>query len=509
MRLRSLAAAASGLTLLAASTLSSFAATAHADEGMWPFNRLPKAELARKYGFEPTAEWVRHLQRSSVRLANGCSGSFVSGNGLTLTNHHCAEDCISRLSTAGADYAKRGFNAQSAAEERVCPGLEVHQLAEVSDQTARVQKATQGLEGEAFHDAFRAEKARIEAECARSEDLQCDLVSLYHGGAYELYQYRRYRDVRLVFAPEVQSAMFGGDPDNFNFPRYNLDMTLLRAYEGGKPAQTPDHLSVAKTPLAPNDLTFTSGNPGSTERQLTVAELRFLRDNQLIDTLLGLARYRGFLTEYAQRGPEAERVAKSELFGVENGFKALRGELRALLRPDFFAGLEQRERLLRRRVEQNPELKKKYAAAWPAIEGAQRALLEMEPDLGWIEAPGAPRPPWAKTSLFSWARLLVRGAEERTKPNEQRLGEFTDARLPGLSQRLLAPRPLNRPFEIAKLAFGLVQLREELGADHPFVKQVLGKASPDELARDLVLGSRLDDVAERKRLWEGGKAAVA
>jgi hypothetical protein len=501
MTLRAIVGAVLGLALLES-------ATASADEGMWPFNRLPKAQLERKYGFKPSDEWVRHLQRSSVRLANGCSASFVSQNGLTLTNHHCAEDCISRLSSSTQDYVKKGFHAKTAAEEKVCPGLEVHQLAEISDVTQRVQNATRGLEGQAFHQAFKAESARIEKACATSDDLTCEVVSLWHGGVYELYQYRRYRDVRLVFAPEVDIAFFGGDPDNFNFPRYDLDVTFLRAYEGGKPAVTPDHLSLASTPLGPNDLTFVSGNPGQTERLLTIAELEYLRDHELIEQLLQLARYRGFLVEYSKRSPEAERVAKSELFGVENAFKATRGEHRALLRPEFFSRLVQNERQLRARVAQKPELKSKYGGAWTAIEEAQLELLELQPDLGWIEAPGAPRPPWAKTSLFTWARTLVRGTEERTKPNEQRLEEFADARLPGLTQRLLAPRPLNRPFEIAKLAFGLDQLREELGADHPFVRQVLGKQSPEELAAELVKGSKLDDVAERKRLWEGGKEAV-
>ena len=478
-----------------------------ADEGMWTFNRLPKAELERKYRFTPTPEWVRHLQRSSVRVS-GCSGSFVSQNGLTMTNHHCAEDCISRLSSATQDYIKRGFYAKTPAEERVCPGQEINQLAEISDVTERVQKATQGLEGEAFHQALKAESARIEKACATSDDLTCEVVSLYHGGLYELYQYRRYRDVRLVFAPEVDIAFFGGDPDNFNFPRYNLDVSFLRAYDGGKPAVTPDHLSMASTPLAPNDLTFTSGNPASTERLLTVAELEYLRDHELIELLLSLARYRGFLIEYSKRGPEAERVAKSELFGVENAFKAIRGEHRALLEPDFFARLEAKEQSLRARVNQSPELKRKYGGAWAAIEKAKRDLRALQPDLGWIEAPGSPRPPWAKTSLFSWAKTLVRSADERSKPNEQRLEEYADARLPGLTQRLFAARPLNRPFEIAKLTFGLEQLREELGTDHPFVKQVLGKQSPAELASELVKGSSLDDVAERKRLWEGGKPAI-
>jgi hypothetical protein len=481
---------------------------ASADEGMWPFNRLPKAELQRKYAFEPSAEWLRHLQRSSVRLSSGCSASFVSASGLTLTNHHCAEDCISRLSTAAQDYVKRGFYAKTPAEERVCPGYEIHQIAEISDVTQRVQQATKGLDGEAFHQAFKAESARIEKACATSDDINCEVVSLYHGGVYELYQYRRYRDVRLVFAPEVDIAFFGGDPDNFNFPRYDLDVTFLRAYDAGKPAATPDHLSRATTPLGPNDLTFTSGNPASTERLRTVAELEYVRDHQLIETLLSLARYRGFLIEYGKRSPEAERVAKSELFGVENSFKALRGEHQALLRPDFFARLVAKERDLRARVDKDPELKRKYAGAWGAIEKAQNDRLALEPDLGWIEAPGAPRPPWAKTSLFSWAKTIVRGTVEREKPNEERLEEFADARLPGLTQRLFAARPLNRAFETAKLAFGLDQLREELGADHPFVKQVLGKASPEELATELVKGSKLEDVAERKRLWEGGKAAA-
>jgi peptidase S46-like protein len=499
--LRTMLGVALGSALLASGP------SARADEGMWPFNRLPRAELKKKYRFEASLDWLRHLQRSSVRVG-GCSASFVSGSGLTLTNHHCAEDCITRLSSASVDYIKRGFYAKAAAEERVCPGYEINQLGEITDVTARIQAATQGLDGEAFHRAFKAESARIEKACATSDELTCEVVSLYRGGVYELYQYRRYRDVRLVFAPEVEVAFFGGDPDNFNFPRYDLDLTFLRAYEGGKPAVTPDHLSLANTPLQANDLTFTSGNPASTQRLRTVAELEYLRDHELLETLLGLARYRGFLIEYGSRDAEAARVSKSDLFGVENAFKAIRGQQQALLRPDFFGRLEGNERALRARVEQNPELKRKYGVAWSLIEAAQHSRQALEPDLTWVEAPGSPRPPWAKTNLFGWAKTLVRGADERPKPNEQRLEEFADARLPGLTQRLFGARPLDRKFETKKLAFGLSQLREELGTDHPFVKLVLGKASPDELARELVAGSKLDSVDERKRLWEGGKAAI-
>ena len=492
------------LALAGASLLGS--QRAQADEGMWPFNHLPKAALEQRYGFQAKDEWVGHVRRSSIRLTSGCSGSFVSGNGLTLTNHHCAEECIARLSTPQHDYVQRGFYAKTPGEELVCPGLAIQQLGEISDVTARVQQATRGLAGEAFHQAFKAESARIEKECAKTDDLTCEVVSLYHGGLYELYQYRRYGDVRLVFAPEVEIAFFGGDPDNFNFPRYDLDATFLRAYANGKPAATPDHLAWSASELRPGDLTFVSGNPGSTERLRTVAELEYLRDHALVDELIGLAQYRGFLAEYQEHGAEAKRVSTSELFGVENGYKELRGEHAALLERDFFQRLVERERQLRAAVAANPSWKQKYGGAWDAIAAAQERAAELDKELTWVG--GGFRPPWAKTSLFGWARILVRGGAERLKNNEQRLEEFSDARLPGLQQRLLAAKPLNPAFEIAKLSFGLTALRETLGADHPFVKKVLGKSSPAELASSLIKGSSLEKVAERKRLWEGGQAAV-
>jgi hypothetical protein len=479
---------------------------AHAEEGMWPFNHLPKAMLKKRYDFTASDAWVNHVRRSSIRLSIGCSGSFVSGTGLTLTNHHCAQDCLSRLSTPKSDLVQQGFFAKAQAEERTCPGYSIQQLGEITDVTARVQQATKGLEGEAFHLAFKAESARIEKECATSPQLTCEVVSLYHGGLYELYQYRRYEDVRLVFAPEVDAAAFGGDPDNFNFPRFDVDYTFLRAYENGKPVTTPDHLAWASTPLKPNDLTFVSGNPGSTERLRTIAELEYLRDHLLPDELISLAQYRGFLTEYAERGAEAKRFATEELFGVENGFKELRGEREALVETEFFQRLVAREQELRARVNGNPAWKAKYGPAWNNIAEAQDKARIMTDDLRWVD--GGMRPAWARTPLFSWARTLVRGAAERPKKNEERLEEFSDARLPRVEQRLFAQRPLNQAFEIAKLSFGLTALRERLGADHPFVKKVLGKASPAELASALIKGSTLDKVEERKRLWQGGQAAI-
>jgi hypothetical protein len=494
---------------VALAVLGSFALSepARAEEGMWPFNHLPKAMLKKKYDFDASDAWVGHVRRSSIRLSVGCSGSFVSDSGLTLTNHHCAQDCLARLSTPQSDLVQRGFYAQTGAEERTCPGYSLQQLGEITDVTARVQQATRGLEGEAFHQAFKAESARIEKECTTSDQLSCEVVSLYHGGLYELYQYRRYSDVRLVFAPEIDAASFGGDPDNFNFPRYDVDYTFLRAYEGGKPVVTPDHLAWASTPLKPNDLSFVSGNPGTTERLRTIAELEYLRDHELVDELISLAQYRGFLHEYSERGAEARRFAAEELFGVENAYKELRGQHEALLEPAFFRRLVEREQQLRARVNARSTWKAKYSAAWADIAQAQERAAAMADELDWIE--GSFRPLWARTALFSWAKTLVRGAAERPKKNEERLEEFSDARLPRVEQRLFAQRPLNQPFEVAKLTFGLTALRERLGADHPFVKKVLGKASPAELASALIKGSGLEKVEERKRLWHGGQAAIA
>ena len=484
----------------------SWGASLRADEGMWPFNHLPRAALKKRYDFTLSDQWLSRVQKSSVRVA-GCSGSFVSSTGLTLTNHHCAQECLSRLSSAKKDYFEQGYYAATPADELVCPGAEIHQLTEIQDVTQRIQSATRGLDGEAFKEALKGERARIEKACATSEDLNCEVVSLYHGGLYELYQYRRYRDVRLVFAPEAAIAFFGGDPDNFNFPRYDLDLTFLRAYSGGKPVATPDYLPWSSKPLAPNDLTFVSGNPGSTERLLTVAQLEYVRDHELVEQLLSLARYRGFLTEYQQRGAEARRVSTSELFNVENGFKALRGEHQALSNDAFFERLRAREHQLRAQVRSNAELQSKYGNAWEAIERGQAREAELALEWRWIEGGGG-RPSWSKTSLFGWARSLVRAADERVKPNEQRLPEYADARLPGLEQRLLAARPLDTAFEIAKLSFGLSTLREELGSGHPFVRQVLGRLSPEELASELVRGSQLGSVAERKRLWQADKSAI-
>ncbi|MEY4547165.1 MAG: hypothetical protein RL685_3360 [Pseudomonadota bacterium] len=478
-----------------------------ADEGMWPFNHLPRDAWRERYGFEPSEPWLEHVRRASVRVST-CSGSFVSGSGLVLTNQHCAIDCLARISSPGRDRVKDGFYARSMREEPSCPGFAVQQLEQISDVSERVRQATRGLEGAAFEQALTAETARLEAECTTDATTLCEVVSLYQGGRHELYRYRLYEDVRLVFAPEHAVAQFGGDPDNFDFPRFAFDVTFLRAYEHGQPATTPDYLRWSGASLAVNDLLFVSGSPGSTERQRTVAELAFLRDRALVAELTELAGYRGFLQEYQQRGAEAARHIAPELLRVENLFKELRGARQALLEPRFFRSLVARERELRGRVQAHAEWRQRYGGAWEAIERLTQQL-ELGHEWLWIEGPAGFRPPWAKGKLMLWARWLVRAASERTKPNAQRLEEYGDARLPALEQRLLAEQPLDRPLEQRQLELGLRSLREALGVEHPFVRDVLGKASPAERARVLVQGSQLHQLTERRRLWQGGQAAVS
>ncbi len=478
---------------------------AHADEGMWTYNHFPKDRVQQKYGFSPDDKWLDHLRLSSVRLAGGCSGSFVSSSGLVMTNHHCAHSCIEQLSTAQKDFVKEGFYAKGAADEVKCPEIEINQLVEISDVTDRMRRATQGLSDHKYNEAEKAEMSKIELECAGKEaqSQRCDVVSLYHGGLYNLYKYRRYQDVRLVFAPEFPIAFFGGDPDNFNFPRYDLDVSFLRVYENGRPAQMAHYLSWSPAGVKEGDLTFVSGHPGGTSRQLTIAQLEYLRDVALPERLFLLAEFRGVLTEFQRRSAEAKRISNAELFYVENSYKALRGRLGALLDKTFFASKVAEEAALRAKIAAQPDLARTYGGAWDALAKAQGELKNIRQPLAYVEQGRG-----FMSDLYQIAWTLVRGAEERPKPLEKRFREFRDSALPAVTQKLFSSAPIYDDLEILTLTFSLTKLRETLGADHPIVKQVLGQQSPEELASELVQGTKLRDVAVRKQLWEGGKAAV-
>jgi len=344
-------------TLTAALFIACLAAPAsRADEGMWTFDNFPVKAVATKYGFTPSPAWLDHVRASSLRIAGGCSASFISPQGLVMTNHHCVVDCVQALSTPQQNLVETGFTAQSAAEERKCRAFELDQLTQIRDVTAEVRQALAGKTGDAANAALHAKEAELQQSCGSDPSIRCDLVSLYHGGVYDLYRYKRYDDVRLVFAPEFPIAQFGGDPDNFNFPRFDYDLGLLRAYEGGHPASSRDYLKWSANGSKDGDLVFVSGNPGGTSRELTTSQLAFQRDKIFPLQMPRIAEYRGQLERFINQGPEQAREADEDLFFIANSFKAYLGQQQALLDPEFFDIKLREEQRLRQAVTSDPKL---------------------------------------------------------------------------------------------------------------------------------------------------------
>jgi hypothetical protein len=477
------------------------AGTVRADEGMWLPNAVPSERIAQKYGFSPDQAWLDNVRLSSVRLAQGCSGSFVSGQGLIMTNHHCAHACIEQLSTPRTDYVANGFYAASEKDEPRCPALEINQLVSIEDVSKNLAAAVANKSGAAFSEAKKAEQAKLEKACATSDELRCEVVELYHGARYHLYRYKRYQDVRLVFAPEIAIAFFGGDPDNFNFPRYDLDVAFLRIYEGGKPAKTEHFFPFSAHGAQDSELVFTSGHPGHTSRESTVSELLFERTTRLPHRLWQLSELRGLLTEFGERGKEQRRYSSGLLFSVENALKAYKGRFQALLDGELLDKKQKDESALRQRTaaDKRPNI----AGAWSTIDAAVQTYTQLFDVHDMLERGHA-----FGGELFSIARMLLRAGDELPKPNGTRLREYSDAALPGLKQELFSPAPIHPDFEILQLTFGLTKLREVLGADDPNVRAILGKKSPATLASQLVRGSGLANVALRKKLFEAGKAAL-
>ncbi len=498
--------------ILTAALALLLAHAAHADEGMWTYNGFPTAKVKEKYGFEATKDWLDHLRLSSVRLAGGCSASVVSPDGLVMTNHHCARGCIESLSgLQKKDFSRDGFLAKTAADEARCPGFELNRLDEITDVTQRVTDATKGATDAAFAELQKKELSAIEKECGVGDDVRCEVVSLFRGGKYNLYKYRRFQDVRLVMAPEQSVAAFGGFPDNFNFPRFDFDVSFLRIYGAdSKPLKMEHWLTWSADGAKDGELTFVSGNPGSTSRGYTVAQLEDDRDHRLPAELIRGAELRGRLLGYKARGTEQARHSEPLLLGTENTLKAQLGRREALVDKTFFAQLAKNEADLRAKVKAKPELDKQYGQVWDTIAGLvkQQQALRKEYALEAFRGGG----------LFAHARTLVRYAEESGKPNGERLREFSEARLPQLKQGLLSNKPLYDELEVEQLAFSLSKLRESLGTDHPTVKKLLGTNSPEALATALVKGSKLKDLKTdktgnatggyRKELFDGGKAAI-
>jgi hypothetical protein len=473
-----------------------------ADEGMWTFDNFPSKTVATKYGFTPSQAWLDHVRASSLRIAGGCSASFISLQGLVMTNHHCVVDCVEELSTPQQNLVEKGFTTKAISEERKCPAFELDQLVEIRDVTGEIQGATAGKTGDDANKALRAKQAELQQSCGSDPSVRCDLVSLYHGGVYDLYHYKRYTDVRLVFAPEFGVAQFGGDPDNFNFPRCDFDIGLLRAYEGGKPASTPEYLRWSANGSKDGDLVFVSGNPGGTSRQLTNAQLAFERDISFPFQMPALAEYRGQLEQFVTRGPEQAREANEDLFFVENSFKADVGRQGALLDPQFFAGKQQEEQHLRSAVAADPKLAPD-ASAWDDIAQIQKVraqLFTRRASLGDFSF---------SSGLLGYAVTLVRASTERAKPNPERLPEYTDQSLVGVQQRLSAPVPIYKDLEELDLALTFTVIRRNLGTDDPFVRKMLGNESPEQLAHRLVTGTHLEDPKVRLDLYNGGQGALA
>jgi hypothetical protein len=490
--------------ILALFSLQTFQFTALADEGMWPFNNVPRAEIKRRYGFDVTDEWLRKVQLASVRFNNGGSGSFVSPDGLVLTNYHIVEDIVNEVSTPEKDLAKEGFVARTRADEIKAPSLELNVLMSIEDATARVNGAVKPDMSDA--DAFaarRAEISKIEAESTQATGLRSDVVTLYQGAQYNLYRYKKYTDVRLVFVPEFQAAFFGGDPDNFNFPRFNIDMALVRIYENNEPVHPTSYLKWSKTGTKEGDLVFVTGNPGSTARLDTVAHLQELRDTSIPIILRLLERREVMLKKYMALGEEQTRRAQNEPNSVQNSLKVYRGQIAGLKDRSLMNGKQSDEAALRRWVAANPERKKNYSDAWDAIAKAHQTLPSYIRERRIFDQAAG-----FNTVLFNFARTLVRLAEESQKPNAERLPEYTDARRASLELALYSPAPIHDDFEKLKLADSLGFMIELLGADHPLATQIMNGKTPEARAAELIEGTKLKDVDFRKQLVAGGKQAI-
>jgi hypothetical protein len=487
---------------------------ARADEGMWTFDNPPVQRLKEVYAFTPDSAWFDHVRMSSVRFMSGGSGSFVSANGLVMTNHHVGLESIQKLSTPEKDLVKNGFYAGQAANELKCPDLELNMLVNIDDVTARVTGAVKPeMTGAQANAARKAEIAAISKEESEKTGMRCDVVSLYNGGEYHLYRYKKFTDIRLVFCPEQQTAFYGGDPDNFTFPRYDLDVSFFRVYENGQPYAPAQHLAWNPGGCKDGDLVFVSGNPGSTGRLNTFANMDFLRTTSYPRSLKWLGTTITALEKYSARGPEERRRAKDAIFGLSNSQKALTG---------YLAGLQD-PRILARKAAEEKELAAKLAGDAPKAgsdpakpAGESAALAEYQ---GALEAiAGAYKKLGEFTGRYYWSRLtgdsavkalqLVRLATELPKPNGERLPEYTDSKLDSLKLGLFSAAPIHLDMDEVELATQFEMAQKELGAEDPFIKAALGGKTPAEAAKTATAGTKLADAADRKKLFDGGKAAI-
>src|SRR6266478_5983370 len=471
-----------------------------ADEGMWTFDNPPTKLLQEKYGYTPTKDWLDHLRLASVRFNDGGSGSFVSPRGLALTNHHVAFGQLQKVSTPQKDYARDGFFAKTQAEEMQCPDLELNLLESMEDVTARVQAAAKpGMKDAEALKARQAEIAKIENESLKATGLRSEVVPLYHGGEYSLYRYKKYTDIRLVFAPEQQIAFFGGDPDNFTYPRYDLDMALFRVYENGKPIESKDYLKWNPKGAGDGELVFVSGHPGSTQRLSTYKEIESERDFFLPLILQVLKRRLVVLQEYSARGLEQARQAGSIIFNLQNSLKAFGGDSQGLQDKHLMEKKHQEEEEFKAKVMANSEWKKEYASAWDTMARASDNRNSRLKDQFYRNL---------DSQLATLAINITTYVAEVKKPDGERLQNFHESQLESLKLRMFSPAPVYPELEIARITNALDAARKELGPQDPWVQAVLNGRTPKQAAMELVSGTKLADPALRKSLVEGGQPAV-
>jgi hypothetical protein len=473
------------------------------DEGMWTFDNLPISLLKQRYNFTPKQEWIDHLRLSSVRFNDGGSGAFVSKNGLVLTNHHVALGQLQKMSTPKKDYVKEGFFAKGLEDEIACPDLEVNVLVSMENVTDQVVKAVNPKSSDKEqNDQRKAQISRITKASTDQSGLRSDVVELYQGGEYWLYRYKKYTDMRLVMAPELQAAFYGGDPDNFTYPRYALDFAFFRVYENGKPVQFEHFLKWSDDGAAEGELVFVTGHPGRTDRLNTVAQLEYARDLGLPLYLKVAAKKRADYYAYSKLGAEQDRRSKDRIFGIENAIKAVTGEYEGLLDPALIKSLKGAEDALRKSVATSSDAATKGAKnSWDKIAAATAKSGDRRLQTTYRS--------YAPTKVAGLAGTIVRYVAEVAKPNDKRYEEFRDSSLESLKFRLFSPAPMYPDMEEFLLARTLEDAVKELGKDDEYVRAALGGREPSVVARELIEGTKLFDVAERKKLIEGGEKAVA